>query len=76
MNKSDFEIGDKVICTFPDKCVYPIFVGHIYTITNVKYQNFPDSNHGCWEYEIENYKKQIYDEYEFSAYFKKYNLTS
>ena len=63
-------MGSEVVAVLPDKAVYPLEVGEIYTITNVKYH----SPWG-WEYEIENYKKQIFDEYEFSSIFRhKYEI--
>lgn len=62
---SDFKLGEKVIAVFPDTVVLPLVVGQTYTITNMKY----DTTWG-WYYEIENYKRQVYDEVEFVTFFR------
>lgn len=62
---AEFKLGEEVIAIFPDTVVLPLVVGQTYTITNMKYRT-----PWGWEYEIENYKKQIFDEFEFSAFFR------
>lgn len=62
---ADFTLGEEVIAVFPDTVVLPLVVGQTYTITNMKYNSM-----WGWEYEIENYKKQIFDEVEFSSFFR------
>jgi len=62
---SDFKLGEEVIAVFPDTVVLPLVIGQTYTVTNMKYKTI-----WGWEYEIENYKKQIFDENEFSSFFR------
>lgn len=62
---AEFILGEEVIAVFPDTVVLPLVVGQTYTITNIKYNAL-----WGWSYEIENYKKQIFDEFEFSSFFR------
>jgi hypothetical protein len=66
----DFELGEEVIAVFPSKIVLSLVVGQTYTITNMEY----DYTWG-WRYEIENYKRQIFDDVEFPTFFRhKYEI--
>lgn len=65
----EYKIGEKFVCVFPDIAVYPIEVGKTYTLTNAKYIKKWE----MWLYEIENSKGQLFDEWEFHAFFKHEN---
>lgn len=66
----DFELGEEVIAVYPSDIVIPLVVGQTYTITDMEYNAMSG-----WEYEIENYKKQIYDYMEFLMFFRhKYQI--
>lgn len=62
----DFKLNEEVVAVFPDSAVYPLIVGQIYTITKISY----DHRYDLYYYEIENYKEQIFDEIEFSSFFR------